>query len=255
MTEESNVASPLVQWSTIRIFLVLTLTLGWPTICCDYSNAFLQSKQERDVYMLLPRGFKSHLPGKTCLKLLRSLYGQRSSPMLWAETLFKAHRKLGLKQSENDKCLWFGDGLVVIVYCDDCGIGARTKEIADKFIEGMKQLGFKLTTESTFSEYLGIKIDRNDKEGTITMTQPGLIKKILETTEMQECAPQWTPAKREALGKDPDGEPMKEKWTAPQVNGMLLYLATNTRIDIAAAVSATCRFNHHTKQSHAIAIK
>jgi hypothetical protein len=48
---------------------------------------------------------------------------------------------------------------------------------------------------------------------------------------------------------------MEEDWSYPSVVGMLLYLLTNTRPDIAFAVSQVARFNHNLKKSHAITIK
>jgi spore germination protein GerM len=58
-----------------------------------------------------------------------------------------------------------------------------------------------------------------------------------------------------ALGSDPDGETMREEWLYSSIVGMLLYLSTNTRPDIAFAVSQVARFNHSPKQSHAKAVK
>ena len=69
------------------------------------------------------------------------------------------------------------------------------------------------------------------------------------------CNPNWTPVAQVALGKDPDGPPMKESWSYPSVVGMLLYLSGNTRPDITFAVSQVAHFTHAPKQSHAIAIK
>jgi hypothetical protein len=48
---------------------------------------------------------------------------------------------------------------------------------------------------------------------------------------------------------------MTEKWQYSSIVGMLLYLATNTRPDIAFAVSQVARFNSNPKQSHAQAVK
>jgi hypothetical protein len=45
----------------------------------------------------------------------------------------------------------------------------------------------------------------------------------------------WTPAAQAALGIDPDGPPMAETWSYRSIVGMLLYLSTNTRPDIATA--------------------
>jgi hypothetical protein len=42
------------------------------------------------------------------------------------------------------------------------------------------------------------------------MTQTGLIKKIIATTKMENCNPNWVPAAKEALRIDPEGEPLEE---------------------------------------------
>ena len=97
--------------------------------------------------------------------------------------------------------------------------------------------GFELTKERDFSAYLRIKFHTNLKNNTITMTQPGLIKKVVEATGMTLCSPNKTPTSQTALGSDPEGPPIKGNWKYSSVVGMLLYLSTNTRPDIAFAVS------------------
>lgn len=63
--------------------------------------------------------------------------------------------------------------------------------------------GFKLTTtkEGTFSEFLGIEYS-SDNDGSIHLSQEGLIKKILSTTGLEEgqANPNKLPAKYEPLG-------------------------------------------------------
>jgi hypothetical protein len=125
----------------------------------------------------------------------------------------------------------------------------------DGFIERLRSKGFELTKDSNFAEYLGIDFKHNTTTNTITMTQPGLIKKILSATSMEDCNPNWTPANNMALATDEDEEPMNEKWGYSSIVGMLLYLSTNTRPDIAYAVSQVARFSHSPKQSHAAAVK
>ena len=83
------------------------------------------------------------------------------------------------------------------------------------------------------------------------MTQPGLIKKITEATAMTLCSPNKTPASQSALGSDPEGPPVKENWNNSSEVGLLLYLSTNTRPDIAFAVSQVAQFTSNPKQSHA----
>ena len=87
------------------------------------------------------------------------------------------------------------------------------------------------------------------------MTQEGLIQKILEATGMEDCNSNRTPCTKEALASDDAGEPMEDAWNYRSVVGMLLYLSTNTRPDIAYAVSQVARFSHNPKKSHASAVK
>jgi hypothetical protein len=65
----------------------------------------------------------------------------------------------------------------------------------------------------------------------------------------------WTPAAQAALGIDPDGPPMEETWSYRSIVGMLLYLSTNTRPNIAFAISQVARFCDSPKKSHASAVK
>jgi Reverse transcriptase (RNA-dependent DNA polymerase) len=75
MPDDLETFVPVVQWSTVRFFLVLAMTLGWKTVSVDWANAFIQSKLEEPIFVHLPREFSSTLGPNTCLKLKKSLYG------------------------------------------------------------------------------------------------------------------------------------------------------------------------------------
>lgn len=249
--------APVVAFSTVRLFLVLSLTLDWYTCSIDFSNAFVQAVLKEPVWIHLPRGFNSSRTGtgKTCLRLCRSLYGISVAPKLWYEHLFAFFINDGFKPCDEDKCLLIKREMLIILYVDDGGIAAKNKKDVDDLIQRLKDANFKLTREGSFSEFLGIKFEKDPVSKTITLTQQGLIKKIIEATGMTNCHPNWTPASPQCLGSDPDGAPMVESWSYPSIVGMLLYLSSNTRPDITFAVSQVARFNHSPKESHATAIK
>jgi hypothetical protein len=113
-------------------------------------------------------------------------------------------------------------------YVDDIGISAKQQEDIDEMVARLQKKGFELTREGTFSEFLGIKLEKNPDNGSINMTQKGLISKIIEATGMTGCNPNWTSASTTPIGSDPDGEPMDESWNYQSSVGMLLYLTTNT---------------------------
>ena len=77
----------------------------------------------------------------------------------------------------------------LVVYVDDVGIPAKLKKNVDDLVEGRRKKGFELTREGTFAEFLGIKFEKNLDDGSINMTQKGLINKIIETARMTGCNP------------------------------------------------------------------
>jgi hypothetical protein len=189
------------------------------------------------------------------LHLQKSLYGIRLAPRLWFQKLLTALLDDGFTQSAHDQCLLFKKDMIIFLWVDDCGIVAPTMDLVDAFIKRLKDQGFELTKDIDLSEYLGINFSRDSSNGSINMTQPGLIKKILAATGMQDCSVNKTPTSSNALGSDPDGEPMEEDWSYRSIIGMLLYLSTNTRPDIAYTVSQVARFSANPKQIHARAVK
>ena len=44
----------VISWSSIRVFLVLSITLKWHTCTIDFSNAFIQAKLDAPVWIHLP---------------------------------------------------------------------------------------------------------------------------------------------------------------------------------------------------------
>ena len=251
--EVEDTFAPTVAWSTVRLFLVLSMILGWTTASVDFSNAFVQAKLDKPKWMHIPRGFVSKLGPGTCLELKKSIYGGKSAPALWNKCAIDGFKKCGFKQSTFDPCLLYCKGMMVVLYVDDAGIAAKNPADIDQLIEELRELGFELKKEGDFTEFLGIKLTKH-QDGTIELTQVGLIDKILEAAGMTDCNPNRVPASG-PLGSDPDGEPMDESWNYRSIVGMLLYLSTNTRPDISFAVSQVCRFSADPKQSHATAVK
>ena len=96
---------------------------------------------------------------------------------------------MGFTQSQQDQCLLYKKDCLVIVYVVDVGVAAPKPDLIDNFVADLKQCGFELTKERSFSEYLSIKFEENWDDRTITLTQKGLIKKILQATGMQDCSP------------------------------------------------------------------
>ena len=91
---------------------------------------------------------------------------------------------------------------------------------------------FTLTEEEDVSAYLGVQVTMEDKEDTISLTQPYLIQRIVDALgpAVKDANVKTTPAVyKEILHKDEDGPERKQDWNYRSLIGMLNYLAATTR--------------------------
>ena len=171
--------TPVVSLTSVCPFLILMTILHWSTCSFDFTNVFMQAPLPSPIWVHLPRGYHSQCPGQTCLRLKKSQYSLTVTPHLWFQHLLTALQDMGLYRKD----------YLVIVYVDDVGVTTPNHDLIDKFVIDLKECGFELTKEGSFSEYLGIKFEENPDDSTITLTQKGLIKKILSATGMEDCSP------------------------------------------------------------------
>jgi Reverse transcriptase (RNA-dependent DNA polymerase) len=57
-SSDQETCTPVVASSTLRLFLIMSITLQWETCTIDFSNAFVQAKLTEPVWIHLPRGFR-----------------------------------------------------------------------------------------------------------------------------------------------------------------------------------------------------
>ena len=256
-----DTTAEVVAWSSVRIFLALSILLGWTIKALDFANAFLQAPLPEDVpvFAFLPRGYKCMVESlgsqRTILRLKKSQYGLTIAPKLWYDHLRAALTEMGFQPSSYDKCFMFKHDALLVTFVDDCGLSVDDEKKIDWFVDELKKRGFELEVEGDFTAFLGVGFEYLS-DGRLHMKQTGLIKKILEVAAMQDCNPNATPASTAGLGKDKNGEDWPQvPWKYSSIIGMLIYLATNTRPDISYAVSAAARHGKQPKKSHASAVK
>ena len=252
--------APVVQWSTVRLLLTMVLSKNWVTKQVDYTNAFAQATLKEEVYIDSPKGFSRKDKADRVLKLIKSLYGLRQAPLTFFTKLKTGLEQRGFRASELDPCLFMKHNMMVVVYVDDTIIAGPD---ADKIEELIKDLGvadeeeretFMLRDEGSVGDFLGIRIEKLAND-TFTLSQTGLIEKVIKASGMSDCNSAVTPSSTDPLGSDKLGEVCNESWAYAEIVGMLMFLATNSRPDIAYAVNQCARFTHNPKASHATAVK
>ena len=89
--------APVAKGGTIRLLLALAQLLGLHVHQMDVDTAFLYAKLKEEIYMHPPEGMEGIPEGKV-LKLRKSLYGLKQSPMNFNNTINEFIESMGFKR-------------------------------------------------------------------------------------------------------------------------------------------------------------
>jgi histone deacetylase 1/2 len=209
--------------------------------------------------MVPPDGFNK---GNKVWLLKKSLYGLKQAPRMWYLKLKEVLGELGFTQSEYDKALYLRteeDGTVtqLAVHVDDMLIINKNKSTTDKIID---ELSTKFTITDLGDVHRYLKIDVIRKEDSIFLHQSDYALSVVHKFQNLQKVVAKTPLPSgtvtmkcdSVLIENPDsiyGTPVDPEHYASLV-GSLMYLATNTRPDIAYAVNTLCRYMQKPSQHH-----
>ena len=113
--------------------------------------------------------------GEYVSKIKKNMYGQKQAGRVWNKHLCAKLEKVGFKQSIIDKCVFYKEDMIYVLYNDDSILEGPSEQQ----IQATKQeIGLQLTIEGDLEDFLGVNIDRTSK-GAIHLTQPHLINSIL----------------------------------------------------------------------------
>ena len=107
---------------------------------------------------------------------------------------------------------------------------------SNKIIETIDHLRgeFDISIEQDVGGFLGADVAYEDQR--VILRQPKLIERTLMECGMADCNTKAMPAEQTPLGMDADGTPFNETRSYPTAVSMLMYLCTNSHLDIQFAV-------------------
>jgi Reverse transcriptase (RNA-dependent DNA polymerase) len=145
---------------------------------------------------------------------------------------------------------------VIVVYTDDTIVTGPDPNKLEQIIRDISS-EFEITTEPRMSDFLGVKITKDDRSGTISLTQSHLINSIVSELGLQSNSTPWdTPVlSSRILQKHEGSDQHNEQWNYSGVIGKLNYLEKSTRPDIAYAVHQCARFAAEPKVEHTSAVR
>jgi hypothetical protein len=251
--------APVVSWPIVRYVLTLALTQNWKIKQIDYVLAYTQAPAETDMYMKPPKGFKfdGENSDDYVLKIKKNYYGQKQAGRVWNRHLTEKLKEAGFQQSDQDECLFYHGSSIYVLYTDDSLLTGPDEKELNLIIDKMKSVGLKLTHEDGVDDFLGVNVQRHD-DGTIHLTQPHLIKSILEDLRLAgtTVAQKKTPcAVTVILWRHLDADPFDQHFHYRSAIGKLNYLEKSTRPDIAYATHQCARFSQDPREPHGKAVK
>ena len=193
----------------------------------DFVLAFPQAELEEELYMELPVGFEAL--GADCsqvLKLKKNLYGLKQASANWYEMIKGGLERRKFSPSIIDPCVFYKEGMIVLLYVDDMIVVSKKEEDIDKLIKSLKEEDerFILTSEGDIKNYLGVEIVKN-KDGSFEFKQPYLIWRILHYMNVEKGSNKGkqTPVTLPLLHKDIKDKSRRYEWNYCVTNGMLNF--------------------------------
>lgn len=245
----SETYAPVAKLVTLKILLVVANHQQMHIHQMDVKCAFLNGELKEDIYMRLPEGFDQ---GNKVCKLKKALYGLKQASRAWNEKFNDFMIRIGFKRCDSDRCLYVkvhnGTICYVLLYVDDLLIFCCDL----KMINAVKRLlsnEFEMTDMGKADSFLGMQIEQNIENGTITVNQTQYLKRVLQKFGMQDCKPKSTPIEKGLhLERGDTNKCTDHRYR--ELIGCLTYAHCTIRPDVCAATGYFSRFQSGFNENH-----
>ena len=125
--------SPVCQWSSIRLMMVMGIIFGLDFQAVDFSSAFSQAAlpEDQPVYAELPKNFVTSDGSDSILKMKHSLYGSSFASQLWFEKFSEGLQKRGFRPSRIDPCMFVQKPWLFAAILMTLHVGTHLKKISN----------------------------------------------------------------------------------------------------------------------------
>jgi hypothetical protein len=223
--------SPVVKATSLRLLIANGIRKGHSFVFLDVSNAYVNTKLEREVYVDFDHLVKGHVQAQ----VQGALYGFPEAGLLWNKLLISDLQDQGFKATRCDPCCLImerNDGLSVAVYVDDLAFVGPNKEQIYAIIHTLQEK-YQITLTENPSSLLGMDIDINsDSIKLYSQTKIDALLRDLNMTDCHPCATPMSLAKQDSS----DEQPLEDITFYRHIVGQLHFIATMCRPDITYAV-------------------
>ena len=230
----------------LRTLLTLACNNGWIGITGDISTAFLPAAATADLYMYPPKEFYNP-EDNIVWKLLKAIYGLRSSPKAWQKHLSEVLQQIGLHRSTAEPNIYMTTtrNCFVLAYVDDL-LFLGEEETVNKIFKAIQQQ-LPLRPTGTLSPgntvaFLGRNITNRGDHYEISLSDE-YVTTLLTETKLQDSKPAPAPGTSalKAATADHDQDLSTEEHSQYRRAVGKLQWMTYTRPDISYATKELAR--------------
>ena len=246
--------APVVRYESVRCVLSIAAAMNMSIKQFDVQTAFLNGPLEETIFMDQPEGY-SDGTDRVCL-LQRSLYGLKQAPRCWNAKFDEFLNGNGFTATEEDRCVYTRkrdkDLDILCLYVDDGLVCSTSNQSLESFLEKLKST-FSVTINDP-DTYVGMQLGINRESRTISITQSGYIKRVLERFGCQDAKSVTSPLEPHVKLISGCEE---ERYDCPyrELIGCLNYASMISRPDITFATNALARFSNCPTHEHWVAAK
>lgn len=260
--------SPVLDSTTFRYLLALTVHLSLKIQLLDVVTAYLYGPLDSEIYIKPPPEFLDKpLPQPTPghhvgLRIHKALYGLKQSGRMWYKHLRDYLMDNKFLNDQALPCVFTyrtgTDFAIVAVYVDDINIIGTSPAV--NYAANLLTSKFEMKNLGRTTLCLGLQIEHLP-DGSIFLHQTMYAQRILKRFQMDQAtpisAPMIGPSKTSQDPylpcKEEEEEVDKDKYLAAV--GAFLYLSTNTRPDISFSVSVLARHSQKPGARHWAGVK
>jgi transposase InsO family protein len=257
----------MIRVTIIKMLLALTIKYDYEVEQMNVIITFLEAHLKEEIWMQQSSKFEQKESNGTFLacRLNKALYGLKQAPREWYATLKVYLIFIDYQRVEIDHSMFTHEnGIIIVIYVNDLlilepdifDIEALKLQFAERF--QMKDLG-------SIEWYLDMHITRDRAERILWINQFTYIKRVIELLSMSDCSPTKTSMHHKCQLKKNVYRKFK-KWveyqaTSEEIGGYqsiietLMWIACQTRSDIAYAVGKCNRYSTNPTLDHDLAVK
>ena len=153
--------APVIRVKSVRCLFAIATHFDLYIVHADARNAFLNGKNDFELYIKQPEGFPDIRHPNKVLRLNKSLYGTKQAPRIWYLLLCDEIVSLGFEPCDSDSCIYYSAERQILlgVYVDDILILGKSKDDCDSIYNALAKR-FDMEYIGAPTTFLGLSISR-----------------------------------------------------------------------------------------------